>query len=72
MNHHDTHIKIKGRVIKKSELRQFRRKNDEEGYVFNIVILDKTRSIMATFYNDVAAKYYPIVKEKEVYSFSDF
>ena len=70
LNAYDRSWKIKGRIIKKSELKEFVAKG-KEGCVFNIVILDSTRSIQGTFFNDTAREYYSKLFQGKVYSFAD-
>lgn len=70
LNAYDRSWKIKGRVIKKSDLKEFVSKG-KDGCVFNIVILDSTRNIQGTFYNDTARQYYGMLQVGKVYSFAD-
>ena len=70
INAYDRSWKIKGRVIKKSDLKEFVSRG-KEGCVFNVVILDSTRSIQATFFNEVGRMYYDKLQVGKVYSFSD-
>ena len=62
--------KVKGRIIKKTPLREFVSRG-KPGCVFNIVILDRTRTIQGSFFGDVARKFYDMLQEGKVYSFSD-
>lgn len=70
LNAYDRSWKIKGRIIKKSDLKEFNSRG-KEGCVFNIVILDSTRCIQGTFFNDVARQYYNNLHVGKVYSFAD-
>lgn len=70
LNMYDRSWTIKGRIIRKTEMRKFKGSN-KEGSVFSVVIKDESRTIQATFFNDAAEKFYDFLKEGKVYSFSD-
>lgn len=59
---------IKGRIVKKTLKRTFVR-NGKESSVFSIVIRDKTKSIMGTFFGDASNRFYDQLEEKAVYTF---
>ena len=63
---------IKGRVLTKSDLRNYGGKDPSKkpGVLFNIVITDKTGKVQATFFNEAANKFHSFLKEGEVYTFS--
>lgn len=71
LNHYDRSFKIRGRVVKKTPLRNFKRKDGSDGYVFSAVIKDSTKGIMVTFFNDMAQKFYNSLEMEAIYSFSD-
>lgn len=70
LNLYDRAWKIKGRILQKTPLRRFNSKG-KDGCVFNIVILDSTRKIQGTFFNEVAEKYFETLEIGSVYAFSD-
>ena len=70
LNMYDRNWSIRGRIIRKGELKRFRTAS-REGCVFNIVVKDETRAIQATFFNEMAEKYYSYIVEGKVYCFTD-
>ena len=71
LGHYDRSFKIRGRVIKKSPMRSFKRKDGSDGYVFNVIIKDSTKGIQVTFFNDMAKKFLDALELESVYSFSE-
>lgn len=71
LNHYDRSFKIRGRIVKKNELKRFKLKDGKKGSVFNIVIKDSTKAIQGTFFNDFAERFYPQLEEGKIYSFSE-
>jgi replication factor A1 len=71
LNHYDRSFKVRGRVIKKNVMKTFKTKDGRDGCVFNIVIKDETRAIQATFFNEVAKKFYDVIDEGKIYSIAD-
>lgn len=70
LNMYDRSWSIRGRIVKKSELKRFK-SSTKEGSVFNIVVKDETRAIQGSFFNEIAHKYFSFIKEGRMYSFSD-
>lgn len=70
LNMYDRSWNIRGRVVRKSEMKRFRN-SSREGCVFNVVIRDETRAIQASLFNEVAEKYFHLLREGRVFGFSD-
>lgn len=70
LNAYDRSWKIKGRIIKKSDLKEFNSRG-KEGCIFSIVILDATRSIQGTFFNEMGRQYFNTLQVGKVYAFAD-
>lgn len=70
LNHYDRKFVVRGRIIKKQELKHFAKKDSGQGSVFSIVIADESRDIQCTFFNQAAEQFYPVLVEGESYSFS--
>lgn len=61
---------IKAKVTFKSPLKNYRNFNGE-GCVFGIEIIDQNGGeIKCTLFNDIAVKFYPLLKVGDVYEFS--
>lgn len=74
LNIYERNFRIKGRIIRKADLREFKRKgkgHDGKGHVFNIIINDGTKAIQGTFFNEEALKYFELLEEGKIYSFAD-
>ena len=52
---------IRGRVITKDEMRSWN-KNGTEKKVFSVTIMDDTMDIKATFWDDVATRFYDVLQ----------
>ena len=72
LNQFSTDWKLRARVTKKDEPRQWRNAKGE-GYLMNVEIIDKDGTqIQATFFGEEAAKRFgPMIKENKVYFFSN-
>jgi len=63
--------KIKARVTKKSDLRQFTTQKGP-GKVFSADLIDADGTqIQASFFNDAAEQFFPQIQENKVYLFSN-
>ena len=70
LNPYDKVWVIKARVTQKSDMKHWD-KGTSKGSLFSIELLDEYGGqIRATFFNDVAKKYYDAIKERSVYFFS--
>lgn len=70
LNMYDRSWTIRGRIVKKSELKRFKSAN-REGSVFNVVIKDETRAIQGSFFNEMASRFFGALREGGMYAFSD-
>jgi replication factor-a protein 1 (Rpa1) len=71
LTHYDQSFKIRGRILKKNQLKTFKTKDGRDGCVFSIVIKDESRAIQANFFNESARRFYDTIEEGKVYSFED-
>ena len=70
LNMYDRSWTIRGRVVKKGDLKKFKSGN-KDGSVFNIVIRDETSSIQASFFNETCEKFFDFIQQGKMYAFSD-
>ncbi|KAJ1488622.1 hypothetical protein T484DRAFT_3606136 [Baffinella frigidus] len=63
-------LTIRGRVITKDDMRSFPGKNGGQKSVFSVTIMDDTMDIKATFWDDVATRYYDVLEVGKSYIFS--
>jgi replication factor A1 len=65
---YDNDWKIKARIIKKSELRKFNKKDGGQGCLFNVVLMDDSNDrIQGTFFNETAEQFYNNLYNGKVY-----
>ena len=65
------YLRIKARISKKSEIYNYT-KNDQEGKVFSIDLLDEEGSeIQGSFFRDAVDKWFPLLQERKLYMISE-
>ena len=65
------YLRIKARISKKSEIHNYT-KNDQEGKVFSIDLLDEEGSeIQGSFFRDAVDKWFPLLQERKLYMISE-
>lgn len=71
LNQFSTDWKIRARITKKGDLREWKNAKGE-GFLMNIDLIDKEGTQMqGTFFGDAAKKFEGILKENHVYLFSN-
>lgn len=71
LNQFSTDWRIRARVTKKGEEKQWRNQKGE-GVLLNIEMIDKEGTqIQATFFGDAVYKFSPILKENKIYLFAN-
>jgi len=66
LNPYQGEFRIKGRVVKKSELRSWSNSRGQ-GHVFDITLQDSSGDIKVTGFNEMAEKFHPVFQENRVY-----
>lgn len=67
---YDQDWKIKGRIIKKTQMKHFKNRDGGDGCVFNIVILDESNTrIQGIFFTETAKEWYDRVNTGTVFVF---
>lgn len=71
LSQYDKSIRVKGRIVKKGDLRHFKTKDGRESSLFNFVLFDGIVEIQGTFFGEQAKNWYSTLEEGKVYSISD-
>lgn len=64
----DRDFTVRGRLIKKEQLKRFRNKQGQESQLFSFILYDGEMEIQGTFYGEIADRYYLVMEEGQVYS----
>lgn len=62
--------KIEGRIISKSPIKHWKKK-DKEGKLFNIIVLDNTGEIRITAFDEIVDQFYDQLELDKIYYFSN-